>query len=148
MNHVEDLLLQIARIARSGRDFFVAAEPRINDAEIRMAFEYIGQVKGRLAADLAPFVARTQTAQPTPAPSVSAAANIEKMYRDIGAALPRVNRVNANALASSEEHLLRLVERAFETSQNAKLKELLKLYYPQLVICREAMTRLRARQAA
>lgn len=148
MNNLGDLLQQTLRIANASRDFFVSAEPAMKDSEVRMAFEYIGQVKGQLASDLQPYVSAND-GQSVPV-TVSPASSVEKIYQDLRVSL-RANGVTAAAartLAAGEEQLVRLVERAFEEASNASLKDMLKSYYPQLIICREAMARLRARQAA
>ena len=56
MNLQEVVLHQVARIARSGRDFFVGVYPGVVDAEVRRTFAYVAEVKSRLLADLAPWV--------------------------------------------------------------------------------------------
>jgi len=146
MDRREDVLQQIARIARSSRDFFVAVYPGVNDAEIRTAFAYIGEVKTQLLADLAPWVPQTEPDQADP---ISPAAIVAKMYTDAHKAFRHnVPAASASALSFGEEQLLRLLERAFEESCVPALNEVLKSYHPQLVICREAMWRLHARQAA
>jgi hypothetical protein len=148
MNSHEDLLQQIARIARSSRDFFVDVYPGVTDAEVRTAFAYISEVKSRLLEDLAPWMPPA-AATIEAIDHISPAAIVEKMYADA-----RKNfrgtapAASAGALSVGEEQLLRLLERAFVGSSAINLKELLKSYYPQLVICREAMSRLHARLAA
>ena len=148
MNSLDGLLQQTLRIARASRDFFVFAEPAMKDSEVRMAFEYIGQVKGKLASDLEPYVAAND-GQAVGA-TLSPASSVEKIYQDLRTSVRSsgVSAAAARTLAAGEEQLVRLVERAFEQATNATLKDMLKAYYPQLVICREAMARLRARQAA
>jgi hypothetical protein len=56
--------------------------------------------------------------------------------------------LSAGLLDIGEQQLIRLVERAFETSQSPVLRKLLKAHYPALVVCREAMSRLSARKVA
>ncbi|HEX6834701.1 MAG TPA: hypothetical protein VF132_14275 [Rudaea sp.] len=147
MEREQDLLQQTLRMARAGRKFFAAVTPSINDAEVRGAFEYICEVKARLVGDLERLV--SAPADDTAEEHVSAAVSLEKTY----ATLEKTFRneppaASARLLALGEEQLLRAVERSFEAARHATLKELLKTYYPQLVICREAMARLRSRQAA
>ena len=148
MNRHEDILQQIDRIARSSHDFFVDVYPGVTDAEVRTAFAYIAEVKSRLLQDLAPWMLPTpQRGDATD--HISPATVVEKMYadarRNFRGSAPAAS---AGALSVGEEQLLRLMERAFTDSSVVALKELLKSYYPQLVICREAMSRLHARMAA
>lgn len=146
MDREQDLLQQVLRIARAGRKFFNAVTLSIADAEVRSGFEYIAEVKGRLIGDLSPW---TREISAEPMQHVSAAVSVEKVYADLERTFRREPPVaSARVLAIGEEQLLRAVERAFDVTQNADLKALLKTYYPQLVICREAMARLRSRQAA
>jgi hypothetical protein len=148
MNRQEDLLQQITRIARSSHGFFVDVYPGVTDAEVRTAFAYISEVKGRLLQDLAPWMPPAATST-DPTDHISPATVVEKMYadarRNFRGATPAAS---AGALSVGEEQLLRLLERAFAGSSASILKNLLKSYYPQLVICREAMSRLHARLAA
>ncbi|MDR3386084.1 MAG: hypothetical protein P4L92_03455 [Rudaea sp.] len=148
MNRHEDLLQQIARIARASHDFFVDVYPGVTDAEVRTAFAYISEIKSRLVADLEPWLAPT-AANGGMGDHISPASVVEKMYADVRRNF-RGNQpaASAAALGFGEEQLLRLTERAFSDASVSSLRELLKSYYPQLVICREAMFRLRARQAA
>ena len=146
MDREQESLQQISRMARAGQKFFAAATPIVKDAEIRSAFEYIEEVKSRLVADLSRF---TNTAQDEAVEHVSAAVTMEKMYTDLERTFRRDGaEASARLLALGEEQLLRAVERTFESTQNGELKEILKTYYSQLIICREAMSRLRAREAA
>ena len=155
MNRNEDVLQQIAGIARRSRDFFVDMYPSVTDAEVRTAFAYISDVKSQLLTDLAPWLPQgalerwlPQDAQDR-AEHISPMAMVEKMYADVRKSFRgSMPAASAHALSFGEEQLLRLLERAFEGSSVSTLKELLKSYYPQLVICREAMHRLRTRLAA
>lgn len=146
MKRHEDILHQVVRIVESGHDFFVEAYAGLKDPEIRTAFSYISDVKSQLLADLSPWVSPAHPANGDPAsPTVA----VERIYADArknfhGSRL----EASANELGFGEAQLLRLVERAYELSDDMKLKRLLKAYYPQIVICREAMWRLSARLAA
>jgi hypothetical protein len=153
MNRQEDVLHQVARIASSGRDFFVEAYPGVIDAEVRTTFAYIAEVKNRLLADLNPWLATaTDLSRPEPEGSgnhISPAAIVAKTYADTRKTFRGdAPAASGAALSFCEEQLLRLLSRAFEQSDAQALKQLLKSYHPQLVISREAMLRLRARQAA
>lgn len=147
----DDVLQQIACIARSSRDFFVEMYPRVTDPEVRTAFGYILDVKSQLIVELeawAPEVAADHS-NPDLADRTSPAAMVKKMYTDARKNFRgEAPAACANALSFGEEQLLKLTERAFEESRVPALKELLKSYYGQLVICREAMLRLHARLAA
>jgi hypothetical protein len=146
MDREQDLLQQVLRIARAGRKFFTAVTPTITDAEVRSGFEYISEVKVRLIGDLSPW---TREMSDEPMQHVSAAVSVEKVYADLERTFRKEPpAASSRLLAIGEEQLLRSVERTFDTTQNEQLKALLKTYYPQLVICREAMSRLRTRQAA
>lgn len=150
MDRHEDILQQITRIARASRDFFVAVCPTVSDAEVRAGFTYISDVKGQLLSDLGPWLPQGMAdSAPDSTDHISPAAVVEKLYADARKAF-RGNAPAAGAkpLSVAEEQLLRLLERAFESTDAPALKELLKSYYPQLVICREAMRRLRTRQVA
>ena len=151
MNRHEDLLQQIARIARSSRDFFVDAYPLVTDPDVRTAFSYISEVKRQLLLDLAPWLpqAEQDIADQDRADHISPAAIVEKMYTEARQNFRgKSPAASAKALGFAEEQLLRLVERAFEDSSVPEVKQLLKSYYSQLIICREAMLRLRTRLAA
>lgn len=152
MKSHEDVLQQIVRIAQSGRDFFVQMYPRVTDPEERMAFTYISEVKNQLLVDLAPWVPKVESKSAASAAlplaeRTSPAAIVEKLYVEARKNF-RGEAAGANALRFAEEQLIRLVERAFEESSVPALKEILKSYYGQLVICREAMWRLQLRLAA
>ena len=148
MNNLDDVLQQIRRIAQASRDFCAFAERTIANGEVHTAFEYIGQVKDKLAREMSGYVA--PSAMVAAEASVSAASSAEKVYRDLraGVSAAGISAATAKTLAAGEEQLVRLCERAFELARTSDLKETLKAFYPQLVICREAMLRLRARQAA
>ena len=153
MNRHEDVLHQVARIARSGRAFFVGVYPGVADAEVRTTFAYIAEVKNRLLADLAPWLAPNLDSpvagSEDRADRISPAALLAKAYADARKTFRGDSpAASAATLSFGEDQLLRLLERAFEQSDDATLKQLLKSYHPQLVISREAMLRLRARQAA
>ena len=150
MNRQEDVLHQVARIARSGRDFFVEVYPGVVDAEVRTTFAYIAEVKSRLLTDLVPWLTSgMDSSNPVSDDHISPAAIVAKTYADARKTFRGdAPAASATALSFGEEQLLRLLGRAFEQTENQTLKQLLKSYHPQLVISREAMLRLRARQAA
>jgi hypothetical protein len=150
MDRKEDVLHQVARIAHSGRDFFVEAYPGVVDAEVRTTFAYIAEVKSRLLADLEPWLTSAmESSSPALDDHISPAAIVAKTYADARKTFRGdAPAASAAALSFGEEQLLRLLGRAFEQSDHAALKQLLKSYHPQLVISREAMLRLRARRAA
>jgi hypothetical protein len=155
MHRHEDVLHQVAHMARSGRDFFSAVSTNIADAEVRTTFAYIAEVKSRLLTDLTPWLkadadsTRLDPATEDSAEHISPAAIVAKTYSDMRKTFRgNAPAASAAALSFGEEQLLRLLGRAFEQSDAPALKQLLKSYHPQLVICREAMSRLRARQAA
>lgn len=146
MKNNEQVLQNMMRIARAGRDFFAQIYPRVNDPEVRMALSYVTDVKNRLLNDLSAW------APMPPAQSedrTSPAAMVEKMYADAR----RTFRGDApaetgNALSVGEVQLCRLLERAFEEVDSPALKRVLKSYYAELMLCRQAMWRLQARRAA
>jgi hypothetical protein len=156
MKSHDDVLQQIVRIARSSRGFFVEMYPRVTDSDVRTAFGYIVDVKSQLLVELAPWApqaahdqAGSDHSDSALADRTSPAAVVEKMYADARKNFRgEAPATCANALSFGEEQLLKLTERAFEESHVPALKELLKSYYGQLVICREAMLRLHARLAA
>jgi hypothetical protein len=150
MHRHEDVLHQVARIARSGRDFFVEVYPGVVDAEVRTTFAYIAEVKNRLLADVTPWLtAGADSMGEDTGDHISPAAIVAKTYSDTRKTFRGdAPAASASALSFGEEQLLRLLGRAFEQSNVPTLKQLLKSYHPQLVISREAMWRLRARQAA
>lgn len=146
MKSNEQVLQNMIRIARSGRDFFAHIYPRVNDPEVRMALAYVTDVKNRFLNDLSAW------APQPPADSedrTSPAAMVEKMYADArrnfrGAAPAETG----NALSVGEVQLCRLLERAYEEADSPGLRRLLKSYYAELMLCRQAMWRLQARRAA
>jgi len=153
MNRQEDVLHQVARIARSGRDFFLEVYSGIVDAEVRTTFAHIAEVKNRLLTDLMPWLTPPLESSNPPAGDsadhISPAAIVAKAYADARKTFRGdAPAASAAALGFGEEQLLRLLGRAFEQAENQSLKQLLKSYHPQLVISREAMSRLRARQVA
>ncbi len=146
MKRHQDILHQIVRIVQSGHDFFVDAYAGLTVPELRMAFTYIVDVKSQFLTDLAPWV--TLSNQPV-TDADSPVVTIERIYSDAkrdfhGSRLES----SANELGFGEAQLLRLVERACESTDDITLKRTLKAYCPQIVICREAMWRLSARLAA
>lgn len=148
MKRHEDTLQQIVRVVQSGQDFFVNAYAELTDAEIRTAFTYIIDVKSQFLTELAPWISSASLPSAN-ADVASPIVAIERIYADAKKNF-HGNRLEAstNELGFGEAQLLRLVERAYEVSDDMKLKRLLKAYYPQFVICREAMWRLSARLAA
>lgn len=146
MDHEQVSLTQVVRMARAGRKFFIAATQRISDAGVRDAFEHIAEVKSRLITDLEPwlFVSGAGAGE-----QISAAASMEKVYADLDRSFQgEAPASSAQTLARIEDRLLGAIKRAFEDARKETLRNLLKSYHPQLVICREAMMRLRGRQAA
>jgi uncharacterized protein (TIGR02284 family) len=145
MNREEDLLQQIVRIATTGRDFFIEVTPRITDSEVRAAFDYIAEAKRRFVLELTPWTRETTTEEH----HVSAAASAERIYVDLRRTFDGTRpQLSAGLLDIGEQQLMRLVERTFESAKSPLLRRLLKVHYPSLVVCREAMSRLSARRVA
>jgi len=146
MKNNEQVLQNMMRIARSGRDFFAQIYPRVSDPEVRMAFSYVTDVKNRMLNDLSAWAPQPPEHSED---RTSPAAMVEKMYADAR----RNFRGDApaetgNALSVGEVQLCRLLERAFEEVDSPALKRVLKSYYAELMLCRQAMWRLQARRAA
>jgi uncharacterized protein (TIGR02284 family) len=150
MKSHDDVLRQIVRIARSGNEFFVDTYPGVRDPEIRSAFAYLSEVKTRMIADLAPFMPKESgPSEQASSDRTSPAVALQRLYADMhGKFRSDAPATAAKALSLGEDQLIRLVERAFEETQLPDLKELLKAYYAQLLICRDAMSRLHSRLAA
>ncbi|HZP64896.1 MAG TPA: hypothetical protein VFB32_01185 [Rudaea sp.] len=143
----EDVLRHVVRVAQAGRDFFAEAGPRIGDPDVRSAFSYICDVKTQLVADLKPW-AHPGT-EPASNDGTSPSEVLDKLYADaLEHFRPQAPGAVANALSFGEDQLIKLLERAFEEARSPALQEVLKSYYSQLVICRQAMWRLHARAAA
>ncbi len=141
-----DLLQQVDRITRSGHRFFVGAYSSVTNAQVRTAFNYIIEVKKHLLIDLERWI---KPGNDSLHDMASPAAAVERTYEDLG------RNFDANSLGTiaqelgfCEAQLLKLVERMFESTNDADLKRLLKAYYPQLIICREAMWRMSAQRVA
>jgi len=146
MNSNEQVLQNMARIAQSGREFFAEVYPRVLSPEVRQAFVYICDVKSRLLRDLQPWVPRIE---PADGDRTSPAAMVEKMYGDARASFRTdVPATVANALGFAEAQLCKLLQRAFDEADSPALRQMLKSYYAELLICRQAMWRLHARLAA
>jgi len=146
MNSQDQVLQNMARIAKSGHDFFADVYPRVLSPEVRQAFAYICDVKARLLRDLQPWVPSIVAAD---GDRTSPAAQVEKMYADARAQFRRdVPASVANALGFAEAQMCKLLQRAFDEAQSPALKQVLKSYYAELLICRQAMWRLHARLAA
>jgi uncharacterized protein (TIGR02284 family) len=145
MSNTEQALQDIARIARSGRDFFVDMGPRAKEREVQDAFTYVADVKERLINSLAIW---TPTA-PCGGHDRSTVAAVEKLYADIRPHFQSGGPARvAHALAVGEDQLLKLTERAFEGTRVPALRQLLKAYYSEISICHQAMSRLQTRLAA
>lgn len=142
----DDLMQQIDRIARSGHRFFVDAYSSLQDPEVRTAFNYIVDVKKQLLVDIARWITPIHDSLHDAASPALAA---ERTYQDLGRNF-QANSLSTNAqeLGFCEAQLLKLVERVFEVTTDADLKRVLKAYYPQLIICREAMWRMSALRVA
>ena len=146
MNSNEQVLQNMARIAQSGREFFADVYPRVMSPEVRQAFVYICDVKGRLLRDLQPWVPHVESAGDA---RTSPAAMVEKMYADARKSFRTdVPATVANALGFAEAQLCKLLQRAFDESDSPALRQVLKSYYAELLICCQAMWRLHARLAA
>ena len=146
MNSNEQVLQNMARIAQSGREFFASVYPRVVSPEVRQAFAYIADVKTRLLRDLQPWVPHVEK---QPDDRTSPAALVEKMYTDsLRTFRSDVPATVANALGFAEAQLCKLLQRAFDEADSPALKQVLKSYYAELLICRQAMWRLHARLAA
>jgi len=143
MDREHDLLLESMHIARVSRDFFVDVLPEIDDVEVRTAFKYVVATKCKFIYDIAPYLPETDSS----GAYLSAAMSVEKIYvglrRTFYAAAPEMS---AGLLCIGEEQLVRSVERLFACARALVVKKILKAHYPSLLVCREAMSRLRARQ--
>src|SRR5262249_22054691 len=146
MNHEEDLLQQIVRIANISRAFFVEMKPRVHDGDVRAAFKYVSDVKNRFTLDLAPWAPACKVDDSY---HVSVASRVERVYiglkRSFDGARPQAS---AGLLDMGERELLRLVERLLEVAESPVLCSLLRAHYPALLVCREAMSRLREKIVA
>jgi len=140
MSTDQQQLQEIVRLAHSGREFFASVGPGAAETEVRAAFAYVADVKSRLIHGLAVWAPA--------APPGSASAG-EKLYNEAR----RMFRSDAPATAApvltqGEDQLLRLVECAFEATRVPALRQLLKSFYSEVAICRQAMARLQSRLAA
>jgi hypothetical protein len=139
----EQQLQDIVRLAQTGRDFFASVGPGAAETEVRAAFAYVADVKARLIHSLATW------ASPSMAEATGPVSVGEKLYNEA-----RQNfRFDAPATAApvltqAEDQLLRLVECAFEATRVPALRQLLKSFYSEVAICRQAMARLQSRLAA
>ena len=146
MTNIAQEWQDIARSARSGRNFFAEAAPRARESEISAAFGYVADVKARLIDNLATWTATSAEGAGRHSPTVAA---VEKLYADAARHFrPEAPASVAHALAFGEDQLLRLTEHAFETARTPVLRQLLKQYYSEISICRQTMSRLQARLAA
>lgn len=139
-------LEEVVRIVRCGHAFFVHAYSALTDAQLRTAFAYIIDVKSQFLADVTPWISTMPVSLPD---ADSPAQSVERIYADARCNLSSEKLPGcANGLGFGEAQLLRLTEHAYEAATDIELKRLLKAYYPQFVICREAMWRLNSRLAA
>ena len=139
-------LEEVVRIVRSGHEFFVNAYAGLSDAQLRTGFAYIIDVKSQCLVDIAPWVCGEPIRVLDPDSPVVA---IERIYADASRTFSgRKPIACASELGFGEAQLLRLTKQAYEATSDIKLKRLLKGYFPQFVICREAMWRLNSRLAA
>jgi uncharacterized protein (TIGR02284 family) len=146
MKNSEQVLQNMIRIARSGRDFFAAVYPRVTDPEVRMAFTYVTDVKNRLINDLSRFVPQVEEDSND---RTSPAAVVERAYAEARRGFRGAAPADAgNALSIGEVQLCKLLERAFEEAESPGLRRVLKSHYAELMLCRQAMWRLQARRAA
>jgi uncharacterized protein (TIGR02284 family) len=143
--NIDELLEEIARIARAGRGFFVATYPAVVDAEIRTAFAYVSDVKARLLSDLQAWVPAMSATDG----NSSRVAAVERAYVEAHAAFDgAMPDAVALALGFGEDQLLKRVGHAYAAARLPALRQLLKTHYAQLLICRQAMWRLNGRMAA
>lgn len=146
MTETGQILQDIVRVAQSGRDFFAGTGPRVSEGEVRAAFGYVADVKKRLINSLAiwapPMSGNSEGDTSTVAAVEKAYAGASRRFRkDAPASV-------AHALTFGEDRLLKLTERAFETTRVPALRQLLKAYYAEIAICRQTMSRLESRLAA
>ena len=142
--NTDEVLQEIVRMARAGRDFYSGSYASVVDAETRTAFACLIDEKNRLVADLQPWIEQTSLA-----PRSSRADAAEKMYRAARTAFNGRTTANvAGALGFGEDQLLGRVERAFMVARLPALRHLLRTHVAQLQICRAAMWRLTERLAA
>jgi len=138
----EQQLQDIVRLAQSGRDFYASVGPGAAETEVRAAFAYVADVKARLVHSLATW------SPPAPVTSSSAGAG-EKLYNEARQSFRSdAPAMAAPVLTQGEDQLLKLVECAFEATRVPALRQLLKSFYSEVAICRQAMARLQSRLAA
>ena len=133
-------LQDIVRLAQSGRDFFASTGPGAAETEVRAAFAYVADVKARLIHSLSVWA---------PAPAADNSSAGARLYNEAR----QIFRSDAPATAASvltrgEDQLLKLVESGFQSTRVPALRQLLKSFYSEVAICRQAMARLQARLAA
>jgi uncharacterized protein (TIGR02284 family) len=146
MNSNDKVLQNILRIAESGHAFFQESAPRVVDPEVRTAFNYLKDVKGRFISALAPLVTK---AEPVANDRTSPAAIAERMYTDVQKNFRSDAPASvANMLALGEKQLMKLTARAFEDSKDANVRQLLKSFYAEFSLCSDTMFRLQSRLAA
>jgi len=139
----EQQLQDIVHLAQSGRDFFASVGPGAAETEVRAAFAYVADVKSRLVHALATWASPLAVGRSA---SVNAG---EKLYTEARQTFRSdAPAPAATVLTQAEDQLLRLVECAFETTRVPALRQLLKSFYSEVAICRQAMARLQSRLAA
>lgn len=142
MTDTGQTLQDIVRVAQSGHAFFVDIGSRASDGEVREAFAYVADVKKRLIDSLATWTPPL----PSGGRSSSIVVAVEKLYADVRRHFRSdTPQLVAHALAFGEDRLVKLTERAFEGTRVPALRQLLKSYYSELLICQQAMSRLRTR---
>jgi len=139
-------LRDLVQIARDGADFYAAAEPEVNDAQLKAVFERMAASKQALIDALA---GRLEMIGETPPATGTSLGALRKAYTDVRASLSSHNeKVYISQLEQTEDRLLHHFEDALRDSDNDEIRSQLQAHLPRVQACHDEMRRLKAKLSA
>ena len=143
-----DVLQELVQIARDSKSFYESAAKEVADANLRLDFLRMAEIKGELIAQLASHISARGAAPET---SGTFAGTLRKGYGELLAHMRSKQgaaKTYTAQLEETEDRLLKHYEGALKDVTSPEVREVLNAQLPKLRRCHDEMKQLKLRLAA
>ena len=143
-----EVLQELVQIARDSKSFYEAAAKEVADANLRLDFLRMAEIKGELIAQLASHISARGAAPET---SGTFAGTLRKGYGELLAHMRSKQgaaKTYTAQLEETEDRLLKHYEEALKEVTSPEVREVLNAQLPKLRRCHDEMRQLKLRLAA
>ena len=143
-----DVLQELVQIARDSKSFYESAAKEAADANLRLDFQRMAEIKGELITQLSGQIsARGET----PETSGTFAGGLRKGYGELLAHMRSKQgaaKTYTAQLEETEDRLLKHFEQALRDVESPQIRDVLNAQLPKLRQCHDEMKRLKLKLAA